>query len=50
MESIDTQTWTIIAAVAVLGLVTLGAWFFSQKKRSHKLQELFAPEYRPNGK
>jgi len=45
MESIDTQTWTIIAAVAVLGLVTLGAWFFSQKKRSHKLQERFGPEY-----
>jgi hypothetical protein len=45
MESIDTQTWTIIAAVAVLGLVALGAWFFSQKKRSHKLQERFGPEY-----
>jgi hypothetical protein len=26
-------------------LVTLGAWFFSQKKRSHKLQERFGPEY-----
>jgi hypothetical protein len=45
MESIDTQTWTIIAAVAVLGLVALGAWFFFQKKRSHKLQERFGPEY-----
>ena len=45
MESIDTQTWTIIAAVAVLGLVALGVWFFSQKKRSHKLQERFGPEY-----
>ena len=45
MESINTQTWTIIAAVAGLGLVALGAWFFSQKKRSHKLQERFGPEY-----
>jgi len=45
METLDTQTWIILAAVVVLGLVALGAWFFYQKKRSHKLQERFGPEY-----
>ena len=45
METLDTQTWIILAAVVVLGLAVLGAWFFYQKKRSHKLQERFGPEY-----
>jgi hypothetical protein len=45
METIDTQTWIIIAAVVVLGLIALGAWFFYQKKQSHKLQKRFGPEY-----
>lgn len=45
MESLDTQTWIILAAVVALGLVALGAWFFYQKKQSHKLQERFGPEY-----
>jgi len=45
METLDTQTWIIIAAVVVLGLVALGAWLFYQKKQSHKLQERFGPEY-----
>jgi hypothetical protein len=45
METLDTQTWVIIAAVAVLGLVALGAWIFYQKKQSQKLQERFGPEY-----
>ena len=45
MESLDTQTWIMIAAVVALGLVALGAWFFYQKKQSHKLQERFGPEY-----
>jgi hypothetical protein len=45
METIDTQTWIIIAAVVVLGLVALGAAFFYQKRQSHKLQERFGPEY-----
>jgi hypothetical protein len=45
METLDTQTWVIIAAVVVLGLAALGAWFFYQKKQSHKLQERFGPEY-----
>ena len=45
METIDTQTWIIIAAVVVVGVVALAAWFFYQKKQSHKLQERFGPEY-----
>ena len=45
METVDTQTWMVIAAVVVLGLIALGAWFFYQKKQSQKLQERFGPEY-----
>ena len=45
METLDTQTWIIIAAVVALGLVAIGAWFFYQKQQSHKLQERFGPEY-----
>ena len=45
METLDTQTWIILAAVVVLGLAALGAWFIYQKKRSHKLQQRFGPEY-----
>ena len=32
METIDTQTWIILAAVVVLALVAIGAWFFIPKK------------------
>ena len=45
METIDTQTWIIIAAVVVLGLVAIGAWLFYQKKQSHRLHDHFGPEY-----
>jgi hypothetical protein len=45
METIDTQTWIIIAAVVVLGLVAIGAWLFYQKKQSHRLHGHFGPEY-----
>ena len=49
METLDTQTWIIIAAAVALALVALGAWFFYRKKQSqkqsHKLQERFGPEY-----
>ena len=45
METLDTRSWMILAAVVVLGLVALGAWLFYQKKQSHKLQERFGPEY-----
>ncbi len=45
METLDTQTWIILAAVVVLALVALGAWIFYQKNQSHKLQDRFGPEY-----
>ena len=49
METIDTQTWIILAAVVVLALIAVGAWFYIRKKQSQKqslkLQERFGPEY-----
>jgi len=45
MDTIDTQTWTILAGVAVLALIALAVWFFYKKKQSHRLQERFGPEY-----
>ena len=45
METLDTQTWIIIAAAVALGFVALWAWYFYEKKQSHKLQERFGPEY-----
>ncbi len=44
METLDTQSWIILAAVVALGLVAIGAWFY-RRKQSHKLQERFGPEY-----
>ena len=44
METLDTQSWIILAAVVALGLVAIGAWFY-RRKQSHNLQERFGPEY-----
>ena len=44
METLDTQSWIILAAAVALGLVALGAWFY-RRKQSHNLQERFGPEY-----
>jgi hypothetical protein len=44
MQTIDTQTWIILAAAVVIGLVAIGAWFY-RRKQSHRLQEHFGPEY-----
>jgi FtsZ-interacting cell division protein ZipA len=44
MEALDTQTWMILAAVVVVALIAVGAWFY-RRKQSHKLQEHFGPEY-----
>jgi LPXTG-motif cell wall-anchored protein len=41
----NTQTWMILAGVAVLALIAFAAWFFYQKKQSHRLQQRFGPEY-----
>ena len=45
METLDTQTWIILAGVVVLALIAVGAWLFYQKQQSHKLQERFGTEY-----
>jgi hypothetical protein len=44
METLDTQSWIILAAAVALGLVAIGAWFY-RRKQSHNLQERFGPEY-----
>jgi len=44
METLDTQSWIILAAVVALGLVAIGAWFY-RRKQSRNLQERFGPEY-----
>jgi len=45
MNTIDTQTWIILAGAVVIALIALAAWFFYQKKQSHRLQQRFGPEY-----
>ena len=44
METLDTQTWIILAAIVALALVLIGAWFY-RRKQSHRLKEHFGPEY-----
>jgi LPXTG-motif cell wall-anchored protein len=45
MDTIDKQTWIILAGVVVLALIALAVWFSYKKKQSHRLQERFGPEY-----
>jgi hypothetical protein len=45
METLDTQTWIILAAAVAVGLVAIGAWLYTRRKQSHRLQEHFGPEY-----
>ena len=46
MDTMNTQTWIILAGAAVvLALIAFAAWFFYQKKQSHRLQQRFGPEY-----
>jgi hypothetical protein len=45
VDTMSTQTWTILAGVVVLALIAFAAWFFYQKKQSHRLQQRFGPEY-----
>jgi hypothetical protein len=45
MNTIPLQ-WIIVAGVAVIALLALAAWLFSQKKKqSVRLQQRFGPEY-----
>jgi hypothetical protein len=45
METIDNQTWIILAAVVALGLVAIGVWLYTRRKQSDRLHEHFGPEY-----
>ncbi len=45
MDTINTQTWIILVGAVVLALIAFAAWFFYQKKQSHRLQQRFGPEY-----
>ena len=45
METIDNQTWIILAAVMALGLVAIGVWLYTRRKQSDRLHEHFGPEY-----
>ena len=45
MYTINTQTWIIIAGVAILVVIALAVWLIYQKKQSHRLKERFGPEY-----
>jgi hypothetical protein len=45
MDTINTQTWIILLGAVVLALIAFAAWFFHQKKQSHRLQQRFGPEY-----
>ena len=45
MEMMETQSWIIVAALMALILVALGACVYIRRKKSHKLQERFGPEY-----
>lgn len=45
MEMTTTQTWIILAGIAVLLLIALAWWFLYQKKQSKRLQQRFGPEY-----
>ena len=45
MDSIDTQTWIILAVAVVFACVGIAAWVYYQKQQSHRLQQRFGPEY-----
>ena len=45
MDTMNQQTWIILAVVVVLALVALAAWLLYQKRQSHRLEQRFGPEY-----
>jgi hypothetical protein len=45
MNTINPQTWIILAGIVVLALIALAAWYFYHKKQSQRLKERFGPEY-----
>jgi hypothetical protein len=45
MDTLNTETWIILVGAVVVALIAFAAWFFYQKKQSHRLQRRFGPEY-----
>ena len=45
METMEIQSWIIVAALMAVILVALGSLVYLRRKKSHKLQERFGPEY-----
>ena len=45
MNSMDTQTWLVVAGIVVVVLILAGLFVF-QKNQSRRLQQRFGPEYR----
>jgi hypothetical protein len=45
MNTINTQTWIILAGVAILVVIALAVWFIHKKKQTHRLKERFGAEY-----
>ena len=43
--NLDTQTWIILAGIAVLAAIAIVAWSLHQKKQSQRLKTHFGPEY-----
>ncbi|HJV60333.1 MAG TPA: hypothetical protein VJ743_05265 [Albitalea sp.] len=44
MDTIDPQTWNVIAGVVILALIAVAAWAYT-RKQSHQLAQRFGPEY-----
>nr|HEV8314697.1 hypothetical protein [Burkholderiaceae bacterium] len=45
MDTLDTQTWSLLVALAIIALVALAAWLFYRKHQSQRLRQRFGPEY-----
>jgi hypothetical protein len=45
MNTLDTQTWAILAGAVIVVLIAIAAWLAYQKKQSQRLKTRFGPEY-----
>lgn len=45
MDTMDKQTLDVIAAVVILAVLAVAAWFFYRRNESHRLAQHFGPEY-----
>jgi hypothetical protein len=44
MDTLDTNTWSLLAALAIVALGILGAWLY-RRHQTQRLRERFGPEY-----